>query len=48
MNKEEKYKYKGKTIIRTHDINPWEFRGHYENQEGLSFVFQYKEVKRIR
>jgi len=46
MSKVEKYRHNGKTIIRIHDINPFEFRGYYENQEGLNFIFQYKDVKR--
>jgi len=46
MVKKEEYTFNGKTIIRIVDINPWEFRGYYKNQEGLNFTFQYKNVKR--
>lgn len=48
---------KGKAIIRVEDINPWEFRGYFEGLEEINtqgkpynflFVFQYKDVKRIK
>ena len=32
---------KGKTVIRVEDINPWEFRGCFEGQKGINFVFQF-------
>jgi len=50
---EETYRYRkgkerlrGGKIIRLHDINPWEFRGHFEGEKGITFVFQYKDVKK--
>ena len=39
---------RGGRIIRLHDINPFEFRGYFEGQEGINFVFQYKDVKEIK
>jgi len=40
-------KLEGGKIIKICDINPWEFRGYFEVQEGISFVFFYKDVKRV-
>ena len=51
---EEIYRYRkgrerleGGKIIRLHDINPFEFRGYFEGQKGINWVFQYKDVKRV-
>ena len=41
-----KERLEGGKIIRMHDINPWEFRGYFEGQKGINWVFQYKDVKR--
>jgi len=39
---------KGKTVIRVEDINPWEFRGCFEGQKGINFVFQYKDMRKLK
>jgi len=39
---------KEKIIIKVENINPWEFRGHFDGQKGINFVFQYKDVKEIK
>jgi len=57
VRKKEKYRFKGswglkenkgKIITKVKNINPWEFRGYFEGQEGINFVFQYKDTKEIK